>query len=274
MKKQIDKISPKRTAAKTKKKSPEKSRRSAAPATPSGVKKTLVCLLGDEALVREYSAEFQSHGIPVAEIKNLPSLKANGKKITLAFELTIDNTAAKQENLRVLDETLPPDVPIVTNAVTTTVLMQTQYILKKERLIGISAFPTLLENTLVELSPSLHTSQTIAESVTAFFASVKKERAIVEDSVGLVMPRILCQIINEALFTVGNDVANPRDIDTAMKYGTNYPHGPIEWGEKIGYRNVVAVLDALYHHHHEERYRVAPLLRQLAIAGTFWKLKS
>jgi 3-hydroxybutyryl-CoA dehydrogenase len=66
-------------------------------------------------------------------------------------------------------------------------------------------------------------------------------------------------------------VANPKDIDIAMKYGTNYPFGPIEWGEKIGFKNIVTVLDALYHHHHDERYRAAPLLRQLAIAGTFWK---
>ena len=102
---------------------------------------------------------------------------------------------------------------------------------------------------------------------------MKKETAMVQDSVGMVMPRILCQIINEALFTAQNDVASPNDIDEAMKHGTNYPRGPIAWGEMIGFPNVVAVLDALYDNHHEERYRVAPLLRQMAIAGVFWKTK-
>lgn len=233
--------------------------------------KPLACLLGDEQLVKEYSAVFQEHSVPVMEVKTLSSLKGAAKRITIAFELSVSDGRTKADNLRALDEALPPTVPIVSNAVTVSVLSQAQHVAVKERLIGIAAFPTLLENKLVEISPSLHTAQHIAETVTAFFASVKKERAIVEDSIGLVMPRILCQIINEAIFTVQNDVANPKDVDTAMKLGTNYPHGPIEWGETIGFRNVVAVLDALYHHHHEERYRVAPLLRQLAIAGTFWK---
>ena len=228
------------------------------------------CLLGDDQLVKEYSALLQSHGVSVLEIKNLSSLKTSAKKISIAFELTIAFSEEKKRNIIALDELLPPEIPIVTNAISETVLAQSQLVTHKSRLIGIAAFPTLIDNRLVELSPSLHTFQQTAETVTAFFAAMKKERAIVEDAVGMVMPRILCQIINEALFTVQNDVANPKDIDTAMKLGTNYPHGPIEWGEKIGFKNIATVLDALFHHHHEERYRVAPLLRQLSIAGMFW----
>lgn len=230
-----------------------------------------VCLLGDEQLVKEYSIAFQSNGIAVLELKNLSSLKSNAKKISIAFELSLELTDSKIGNLKGLDAALDPSVPIVSSAVASTVLMQAQHIVNKERLIGISAFPTLIENKLVEIAPSLYTTQTISDAVIAFFRSVKKESAIVEDSVGMVMPRILCQIINEALFTVQNDVANPKDIDTAMKLGTNYPNGPIEWGEKIGFNNIVVVLDALYKNNGEERYRVAPLLRQMAIAGTFWQ---
>lgn len=231
------------------------------------------CLLGDETLVREYSEMLQSRGVAVFEFKNLSSLKTSAKKISIAFELTLAFSEEKKRNIIALDEVLFPEIPIVTNAISETVLAQSQFVTHKSRLIGIAAFPTLTENKLFELSPSLHTTQQTAETVTAFLTALKKERAIVEDAVGMVMPRILCQIINEALFTVQNDVANPKEIDTAMKLGTNYPHGPIEWGEKIGFKNIVAVLDALYHHHHEERYRVAPLLRQLSIAGKFWKGK-
>ncbi|MDD8019121.1 MAG: 3-hydroxyacyl-CoA dehydrogenase family protein [Bacteroidota bacterium] len=232
--------------------------------------KHLVCLLGDEQLVKEYSTTFQSAGIAVLELKSLASLKTSAKKILMGFELSLESTELKLTNLKALDESLPAQIPIVSNAVTSTVLTQAQSIGHKERLIGIAAFPTLLENKLVELTPSLYTSAEIAEYVKLFFTGLKKEIAVVEDSVGMVMPRILCQIINEALFTVQNDVANPKDIDTAMKFGTNYPHGPIEWGEKIGFKNIVTVLDALYKNHGEERYSVAPLLRQMAIAGTFW----
>ncbi|MBI2429315.1 MAG: 3-hydroxybutyryl-CoA dehydrogenase [Ignavibacteriales bacterium] len=268
MKKQIKKkksASRKRAATSLKSKTPK---------LKTGDVKQQVCLLGDEQLVREYSAIFQSNGIAVAELKNLSSLKSSAKKISIAFELSIESGEVKSNNLRALDDALDPSVPIVTNAVTSTVLSQAQYVTQKQRLIGIAAFPTLIENKLVEISPSLHTSETVANAVIAFFGSMKKESAIVEDGIGMVMPRILCQIINEALFTVQNDVANPKDIDTAMKLGTNYPNGPIEWGERIGFNNIVAVLDALYKNHGEERYRVAPLLRQMAIAGKFWKAAS
>jgi 3-hydroxybutyryl-CoA dehydrogenase len=234
------------------------------------VLKHLVCLLGDEQLVKEYSAMFQEKGIAVQELKNLSSLKNSAKKITIAFELSIVSSEQKRKNLEVLTDALPENVPIVTNAVAETVLSQTHSLKHRHRFVGIAAFPTLLANPLVELSPSLHTSKEIADTVKALFDSAKKESAMVQDSVGMVMPRILCQIINEALFTVQNDVATPKEIDEAMKHGTNYPQGPIAWGESIGFGNVVAVLDALYHHYHEERYKVAPLLRQLAIAGVFW----
>ena len=236
--------------------------------------KQLICLLGDEVLVKEYSALFQEHGIAVQELKNISSLKTSTKKITAAFELTLQPSEQKKKNLEALDGSLAEGVPIVSCAVTETILSQTLHLKYPSRCIGISAFPTLLSNSLVELTPSLHTSKAIADKVTALLESVKKEIAMVQDGVGMVMPRILCQIINEALFTVQNDVATPHDIDDAMKYGTNYPHGPIAWGEIIGFSNVVAVLDALYNNHHEERYRVAPLLRQMAVAGIFWKEKS
>ena len=235
--------------------------------------KHLVCLLGDEQLVREYSVMFQEKGIAVQELKNLSSLKNSAKKITIAFELSIASSEQKRKNLEALTDALPENVPIVTNAVAETVLSQTHSLKHRQRFVGISAFPTLLVNPLVELSPSLHTVKEAADTVKALFESAKKETAMVQDSVGMVMPRILCQIINEALFTVQNDVATPKEIDEAMKHGTNYPQGPIAWGESIGFGNVVTVLDALYHHYHEERYKVAPLLRQLAIAGIFWETK-
>ncbi len=232
--------------------------------------KQLVCLLGDERLVKEYSAAFQDKGIAVQELKNLASLKTSAKKITAALELTIEATEQKRKNLQALDEFLPPNVPIISNALTETILSQSHRMKHRHRFVGIAAFPTLTANHLVELSPSLYTAKETADTVKALFESVKKETAMVQDAVGMVMPRILCQIINEALFTVQNDVATPKDIDEAMKYGTNYPHGPIAWGELIGFSNVAAVLDALYHQHHEERYKAAPLLRQMAIAGVFW----
>ncbi len=261
------------TAQKSKKQIP-------APKKPAVVKKSkptaaeqkpLVSLFGDEQLVKEYSAAFQENGVAVLELKSLTSLKTTAKKITAAFELTLVSGEQKRKHLAVMDDALPPSVPIISSSITETLLSQSHALKRRSRFIGIAAFPTLITNGLVELAPSIHTSKETADAVAALFKSIKKVTALVQDGTGMVMPRILCQIINEALFTVQNDVATPADIDEAMKHGTNYPHGPIAWGEMIGFGNVVAVLDALYESHHEERYRVAPLLRQMATAGVFWK---
>jgi 3-hydroxybutyryl-CoA dehydrogenase len=89
--------------------------------------------------------------------------------------------------------------------------------------------------------------------------------------VGMVLPRILCQIINESIFAITDDIASPKDIDTAMKLGANYPDGPIEWADRIGIRQVCSVLVALQNDLHEDRYRVSPLLKQMAAAGEWWK---
>ena len=100
---------------------------------------------------------------------------------------------------------------------------------------------------------------------------IGKDVAVVQDRIGMVLPRILCMIVNESAFALTEQIATPEDIDAAMRLGTNYPLGPIEWGDKIGVGQVIAVLNALYDDLHEERYRVAPLLKQLATGQKWWK---
>jgi 3-hydroxybutyryl-CoA dehydrogenase len=79
--------------------------------------------------------------------------------------------------------------------------------------------------------------------------------------------RILATIVNEAASTVADRVATPEAIDTAMRLGTNWPEGPLAWGERIGLSSVVHSLDALHATVPDGRYRVTPLLREVADAG-------
>ena len=85
---------------------------------------------------------------------------------------------------------------------------------------------------------------------------------VVDDRVGLVTPRIVSMIINEAYFTVQEGTASASDIDRAMQLGTNYPAGPFAWCAQIGVRQVYRLLEALYQDTHDERYKVAPLLKK------------
>jgi 3-hydroxybutyryl-CoA dehydrogenase len=87
---------------------------------------------------------------------------------------------------------------------------------------------------------------------------------------GGVLERILCQVINECAFALGEGVGSAQDIDTGMVLGLNYPRGPLAWADEIGLDHVLAVLDRLWEEYREERYRPAPALRRLVRAqGSF-----
>ncbi len=186
------------------------------------------------------------------------------KTALCAFELTNTNNESKKRNLLLLEKTLPTDTIIYSSSVATTVTEQSHWLQYPERLIGISALPTLLKNKLIEVAISIHISNDTLSTAKHFFTTIGKETSIVQDRVGMVLPRILCMLINEAYFALMEDVTNPADIDLAMKLGTNYPQGPIQWSQLIGLNHVVTILDAIHQDSGEERYRVAPLLRQLA----------
>ena len=84
---------------------------------------------------------------------------------------------------------------------------------------------------------------------------------------GGVLERILCQVINECAFALGEGVGSAQDIDTGMTLGLNYPRGPLAWADEIGLDRVLAVLDGLCDTYREERYRPAPVLRRLVGEG-------
>lgn len=83
----------------------------------------------------------------------------------------------------------------------------------------------------------------------------------VASRIGLVTPRVIVMIINEAYFTVQEGTATKEDIDVGMKLGTNYPKGPFEWANLIGLKNIYKTLDALYEDTKEGRYKICPLLK-------------
>ena len=89
----------------------------------------------------------------------------------------------------------------------------------------------------------------------------------VAPAVGGVLGRIVCQVINECAFALGEGVGSAQDIDTGMVLGLNYPRGPLAWADEIGLDHVLAVLDGLWEEYREERYRPAPELKRLVRAG-------
>jgi 3-hydroxybutyryl-CoA dehydrogenase len=133
--------------------------------------------------------------------------------------------------------------------------------------VGYVALPSLADARLVEIVAGPATSPHSLGAASRYFAGLGKHvECVVGDAPGLVLGRILCQIVNEAHFAVQERVATADDVDTAMRLGFNWPRGPFELAEAIGPARVVGTLDALGSELGEERYRVAPPLRAAAIS--------
>ena len=133
--------------------------------------------------------------------------------------------------------------------------------------VGFHALPPLAETRLVELTRGPDSSQSAAEAAERLFATLGKHTTWVDDAPGLVLGRMVCQVINECAFALGEGVGSAEDIDTGMVHGLNYPRGPLGWADEIGLDHVLAVLDGLYEERREERYRTAPALRRLGLSG-------
>ncbi|HXW59714.1 MAG TPA: 3-hydroxyacyl-CoA dehydrogenase family protein, partial [Solirubrobacteraceae bacterium] len=133
--------------------------------------------------------------------------------------------------------------------------------------VGFHVLPPLDEARLVELTRNESSSPVAAARAERFFQTLGKHTEWVGDAPGLVLGRIVCQIINECAFALGEGVGSAQDIDTGMLLGLSHPRGPMRWADAIGLDHVLALLTALSDEYREERYRPAPALRQLVAAG-------
>jgi 3-hydroxybutyryl-CoA dehydrogenase len=108
--------------------------------------------------------------------------------------------------------------------------------------IRVNAWPGFLERPLIECASATPGNEEKIENTCSI---LKRESVLLPDEPGFISARILAMIINEAYFALQEAVSSRRDIDLAMRTGTNYPYGPFEWGDKIGLKKIVALLSQL-----------------------------
>ncbi len=117
--------------------------------------------------------------------------------------------------------------------------------------IRINAWPGCLERSIHELAA---TDKKAAAAIAVLYGELGWLYRFVPDIPGMISGRVLATIINEAYYTLQEEISSRSEIDTAMKLGTNYPFGPFEWSERIGLQNIYHLLCVL----NEKDSRYAP----------------
>jgi len=147
-----------------------------------------------------------------------------------------------------------PSIPVIINYVTGTLQeLPSQF-------VRINAWTTFLKRPVVEAAAKY---AMIKDKAAAIFSAFGKTTNWVPDVPGFISARVISMIINEAYFSLEEEVSIKEDIDIAMKTGTNYPYGPFEWSEKIGLENILALLTEL--NKEQPRYQPAPGLIKEAV---------
>jgi 3-hydroxybutyryl-CoA dehydrogenase len=126
-------------------------------------------------------------------------------------------------------------------------------------LFGFNGLPTFVNREILEVSLYREDDKLTLQKLCDDLGT---KHLAVADRVGMVTPRVIFMIINEAYFTVQEGTAQKEDIDQGMKLGTNYPFGPFEWSQRIGLQHVYELLEAVYEDTKDERYKICPLLKK------------
>lgn len=185
----------------------------------------------------------------------------------VVIELHNESAAAKHELLLALANVISPNTLVLSSALATSATQAAAWMTAPERVVGFGVVPPVAQTGIIEIAAARQTAPEAMQWAARFWQGLGFEVATVGDAPGLVRMRVIACLVNEAASAVMEGVATPADIDQAMKLGTNYPHGPLAWGDLIGLDTVLGVLNGLFGEYGEDRYRPCPLLRRMVTAG-------
>jgi 3-hydroxybutyryl-CoA dehydrogenase len=189
------------------------------------------------------------------------------RRADLVIEAATENPDLKERIFRELDELAPETAVLATNTSSIPITRIGASTRRPDRVIGMHFFNPVPLMRLLEVVRGLATSDGTADLARQVGERMGKVPVEAKDSPGFISNRILCPMINEAVFTLQEGIGDAEAIDTVMKLGMSHPIGPLALADLIGLDVVLFVMEILHRDLGEDKYRPAPLLRKMVDAG-------
>ncbi|WP_415165584.1 3-hydroxybutyryl-CoA dehydrogenase [Propionivibrio sp.] len=185
----------------------------------------------------------------------------------LVIEAATEDERLKLDIFRQLDALARPDAILASNTSSLSITRLAAATRRPAQVIGLHFFNPVPMMALVEIISGLQTSAETAAAAGRLAQRIGKTPVKVRNSPGFVVNRLLCPMINEAVFAVAEGLATPAEIDEAMKLGANHPLGPLALCDLIGLDVELAIMQVLHEGFKDPKYRPAPLLVEMVEAG-------
>ena len=185
----------------------------------------------------------------------------------LIIEAATEEEALKLKILRQVDAVAKDDAIVATNTSSISITKLGTATKRPSRFVGLHFFNPVPLMALVEVVRGRQTYESTVEAASAFAKRLGKTPVVVNDSPGFVVNRLLCPMLNEAVYAYAEGIAAAEDIDEAMKLGCNHPIGPLALADLIGLDVVLAVMEVFHRDFKDPKYRPAPLLSEMVAAG-------